>query len=298
MILLTGWAYAPAWSAGFVFEDLKWLDLAAANATWRPLTTLTWIVAPTPVVAHGLNLALHLVTVGLVGLLARDLGSRLTGWTAASLFAVHPLNVEAVAYAAGRADVLAAMGVVGACLLARRGVWLGAGLCLWLGWCAKETAIVGLPLVLLVATDRPRWIWGACGVGLVAGVLALGGWSQLVNLGEMPGVSVTAGSWFLAQATAAWRLVSQTLMPLGLTVDPDIDAVPHLLRWVSVAGLGALALLAWRQRRTVIGLGLAWTLIAILPRLIVQTPQSYLNAHQFYVPVIGLLLAGSGLVKR
>ena len=94
------------------------------------------------------------------------------------------------------------------------------------------------------------------------------------------------------QASAANRLIAQVCWPAGLTVDADIDAVTGLMRLCGALTLVGLVMMAWRMRarHSLIAFGLACGLVALAPRFIVQTPRSYLNAHQFYVPLAFFLL--------
>lgn len=287
-------SYGSVWSAGWVYEDRQWRDLAAADSWWRPLSVWTWQLADTPVMAHALNLALHLVVAVLTGYLAGALGaSVVASWAATAWLALHPLAVESVAYATGRAELLAAIGVLGACLAAIRGSWIGVACGLACGLAAKQSAIVGVLLVPLVLRS---WRLGVAAVCLLGGLAVAVGWSDLVNLGESNAATVTAASWALSQATAAFRLVMLTIVPIGQTVDFDVDVLAPWVAWVSVGGLLGVTALAVSQRRSLVGIGLAWTLIAILPRLIVQTPKSYLNEHQWFTPLIGLVIAGAAWV--
>ena len=114
-------AYWPLWQAGFVYEDRRWL---ASSTTWpgwvvsRPLMRWSWFWqqhhTPSPQAFHGVNLGLHAVSAGLTGALGRRLGlSVLAAWLLTALYAVHPLPVESVAYAANRPELFAVIGVVG-----------------------------------------------------------------------------------------------------------------------------------------------------------------------------------------
>lgn len=300
ILLLVLWAYAAIWTAGFVYEDRAYRDAVAAGSSWRPLTLWTWALAPTPISAHALNLGLHLVVAALLGWLVLMLGSsHLAGWAATAIFAVHPLTVEAVAYASGRAELLAAIGVILACLCAVKGRWWLCAGCLAFGLAGKESAVVGLLLVPLVAwrSNRERWP-AVMALALILAGIAFVGWSDLINRGEANGFTTTWGAWLLVQSTAVIRLITQAVLPLSLTVDFDYDAVPLLVRIVSLVALLGLAAFALSQRRTLVGIGLLWCLLAVSPRLAAQTPKSYLNEHQFYTPFAGLVIAGAGLVKR
>ena len=82
---------------------------------YRPVTTLSFLfnysalgneVRPTGY--HVLNLLLHWINAVLVLAIVKRLSGRVAlAMLAASLFAVHPVNTEAVTYIAGRADLLA-----------------------------------------------------------------------------------------------------------------------------------------------------------------------------------------------
>jgi tetratricopeptide (TPR) repeat protein len=139
---------------------------------YRPVTTLSFLFnystlgnGDRPAGYHVLNFILHWLNAVLVLTIVRRLsGSAAPAMIAASLFAVHPVNAEAVTYIAGRADLLATLSVLlgGWCYLRsttvggwRRGVWL-AGLAANAFWgvFAKENAVMIVAFVLLY-----DWLW-------------------------------------------------------------------------------------------------------------------------------------------
>lgn len=291
--------------AGWVYEDVQWtwaMTAPIALGHPRSLSNASWRLTATPQSAHLFSVGLHLLVVALVAGLAHRLRYSRDGVTVvALLMAVHPLTVQAVAYAAARGDLLAAVGVVIAVLAVVEWRWwsviglvVGAGV----GWLSKESAIVlvGLvPLTVLLRTRRPMLIGGVIGLCLL-GTIALD-WSGVrayVNMGEAPGMQYLHWwPWLLLQSSAAFREIGLFLFPVGLTVDYDYDLVPIAFRVVALcglAGLPILALLVYR-RRPLVAYGLLWTLISVAPRLIIQTPRSYLNDPHFYVALIGLILA-------
>lgn len=315
IVALTVWAYHSVWTAAFVFEDRFAASVGPFWSSYRPLTQWTWSVVGSPLGAHLLSLSLFLVYTALALRLVSRLGLAGYGWWFVAIVCLlHPLQTESVAYAASRAELLAAICVLGACVLATGAWWRGptaAGIvfCLSAATFCKESGIVGVLLVpvVIAVCDRPRprwlaaWVPAACAGGaILLAVWDYGGVRAILNRGSNDFVStgvITWAPWIGVQAAAAgyWLIASLTLQ--GFTPDPDIDLIPRVGRWLSVGVLLALAGVAWgaRQRHRLLAGGLAWYLLALAPRLIVQTPQGYLNAHQMLVPCLGLLIsAGYG----
>ena len=111
-------AYRPAWHAGFVWDDDRWVTrnplVSAPDGLYRiwfstdspsqyfPLVTTTfrfehalWGLSASGY--HGLNILLHAINALLVWRLLARL--RVPGaWFAAAVFALHPVNVESVAW--------------------------------------------------------------------------------------------------------------------------------------------------------------------------------------------------------
>lgn len=316
---LAAWVYQDTWLAGWVYEDAHWLVGAAAPGLPRLLTKMTWRVGTEPMVAHGLNLALHaLVAAGVALLMWRLTGSRLATAVAGIGLLVQPVAVETVAYVAGgRGELLAAVGIVGSCLAVTwRRAWrwplVVAGLLV--AGLSKESAIVGLALVPLtwaMATWRTcsglvADLWRTCGVAVAGVLLALmvvaptrADVVRLVNA-DLYANEITATDWALTQSTAVVRLMGVAGTGRGMTLDYDYDALAWETRVVGAAALGlgaALTVALWRWA-PLVAFGVSWMLLAVAPRLVIQTPRSYLNEHQFYVPLIGLVLAVAAVATK
>ena len=98
--------------AGINSEIIKWAFTAVVNANWHPLTllshTLDWSLFGANASGHHLiNLLLHIGSVLFLFFLLKRMTKNL--WSSAfvaALFALHPLRVESVAWAAERKDVL------------------------------------------------------------------------------------------------------------------------------------------------------------------------------------------------
>lgn len=300
LAVLMVWEYAPVFRGGFVYEDSLSVDACAGH--WaqktRPLTAAAWcwqVGTQQPAWAfHLLNLVLHLVVTWLVGWLAWSVtGTLVTALLAAAIFGVNAVGVEAVAYLSGRSELLAAIGVLGACVSVLRQRWWLVPPLLLLGWWGKETAGVAamlVPLCLWYGRGR-RW----------AGAAVLGG--ALLGLGILWRTATWLegahlGRWALVQTSAIVRLLALAVLPLRQTVDYDYARVPVLLQLYAVAMLLAGIALVWRTRSRLLLFGASWTLLAAAPRLIVFTPWSVFSEHQFYLPLVGVSILVAGLMTQ
>ena len=98
--------------AGINSEIIKWAFTAVVYTNWHPLTllshTLDWSLFGANASGHHLiNLLLHIGSVLFLFFLLKRMTTNL--WSSAfvaALFALHPLRVESVAWAAERKDVL------------------------------------------------------------------------------------------------------------------------------------------------------------------------------------------------
>jgi hypothetical protein len=179
-------AYAATVRFGFAYDDVdivarntllhdlrNWRAILAstwwADAGYRPFTLLSlaldWrLGGGAPWVFHATNVALHAaVTGGVFALLHRPLGPIWAG-VAAAFFAVHPVHVEAVANVVGRAELLAAAGVVGAALAYRADADLAAAGDT--GW-RRAAAGLGTLVLIVVGLASKEIAFAAPGVFLL-----------------------------------------------------------------------------------------------------------------------------------
>lgn len=194
-------AYSNSFQAGLVFDssavigqDPRIRQATPANVAsiltggylygstiaglYRPLTTLSYLLnygvfgnGPRPPGYHWGNLALHAVNVALVYALGVTVfGETAPAWALAAIWGLHPLLTESVTNIVGRADLLAAFGVLAGLLCygrsasaagRRRLAWLaGMAAAQAIGLFSKESAVV-LPGIVLVYGltwfDRTTW---------------------------------------------------------------------------------------------------------------------------------------------
>lgn len=152
---------------GLIFSQDYWQVTGGESGLYRPLTTLSFLFnyailgnGGHATGYHLLNVLVHTANVILVYLMIGALpGAGGLALFAAAIFAVHPVNVEAVTNLVGRADLLAACSVLTSflCYVKAAGSW-GRQKILWLlammfavtlGLFCKETAVVILLVVVL-----------------------------------------------------------------------------------------------------------------------------------------------------
>jgi tetratricopeptide (TPR) repeat protein len=267
----------------------------SAGGLFRPLTTLSyqWNYAvlgngPHPAGYHWTNLLLHGVNIALVYLLGLLIFEAC--WPAfamAALWALHPLLTESITNVVGRADLLAAFGVLAGLLCYtrsvaatgwRKAVWLAAAAASSAaGIFSKESAIVllaAVPLYDLAFGRATRWRSRLPGYAAVALPVLVYLPMRSQVLGRLPSVVtsftnnplVGAGFW-TARLTAVkvigkylWLLV----WPAHLSVDYSYNQSP-LFRWrfdnpedwktlfalAMCIAAGVAAVAAWRRAKPV-----------------------------------------------
>jgi tetratricopeptide (TPR) repeat protein len=349
LVVLTLAAYAPALTSPFQFDDRGSIlrddavhglgaALGAARVSLRPLLSLSYGLCWTlgggsPAVFHAFNLLVHLVNVELVlrlaAAMARARGEvtpeRLTplGVAAAVLFALHPLQTEAVTYVTGRSASLATCFMLVALLChaagvrsARRFLTLVAAPAAFLAALAsKETSAMFL-LVLgawELCVERPsvRVLLRRLGPWFAVTLLAV--YALVMHprtyallyaaLGRRSlEESVRYGLGGVAYLLARLSLLARPCIDPGLWVAPPSDGVVV----VSAAALAAVLLVALRHRRghpealfgVVVFVLQGFVLHVLVPRVdVVNERQAYFaNVGAFFA--VGSLLAPFAARRR
>jgi tetratricopeptide (TPR) repeat protein len=340
LVIVTFVAYQPTWRAGFIWDDddhltanpamtaphglrMIWSSLAVSR--YYPLTLTSfwvqhrlWGLNPLPY--HLINVALHATNGILIFFVLRRLRIR-AAWLAAMAWALHPVNVESVAWITELKNTQSGLFFFLAvwCFLrfeagARRR-WYGLALVCGLAALSSKPSTVALPLALLLCVWWERGSWKPADILRVAPffILALGMSALTVVEQRGPIETVGAAEWNLGMAQrvvlagkAAWFYASKILWPARLTfVYPhwELDA-GAVLSWLPLAGLvvGGAFLWVWRRQywaRT--GLfGCGFFVLSLLPVLgffdVFYFRYSYVADHFQYLACIGLisLVASTG----
>jgi tetratricopeptide (TPR) repeat protein len=308
--------------------DLRALLLGAwwpgTDELYRPVALASFAVewallGEAPALFHATNVLLHAGAAVLAAALVLRLGGgRAAALGAGLLFAVHPVHVEAVANLVGRAEVLATLGVLGAChlYLARRigaaGRAAGIAVLYLLALGAKESA-VALPALLLVVDALRTREEGLGSVRLLRrnavllGVLTvcLAGYmvlrqQVLGGLGNDPAPYLRGLSTAdrLATAVRLWpEYVRLMLFPRDLSAEWGPDALrpatwAEPMVWLGLLlGMG-LAFAAWRSWKAGrwIAAAVLWFAFAVLPVSQILFPVGVLLAERtLYLPSVALV---------
>ena len=317
---------------GFNVENVCWLLTSPGDGIWKPLTYFSfmvefWLVDARHVSLHLLvNPFIHAMNAVLVGWLAITLlrlpvnqsllkskrQITLTGLFAAIIFAIHPVNVEAVAWLSGRKELLAASFYLLSVLC-----WMNylqgekrRPVVFWTTWIFAalsflcKSLVVSLPLILLlldhIALRQESWTqrvlekWPFWLLSLIVIPVAL--WGQavvdalpwLARLTLLQRIDIVAGSYAF--------YLSQFLVPTGLLPYYAVQAsvgilhlAQSLLLLLAIVGLAGYAVY---KKHCALLLVTGWYLIIFLPVSGLIPISSHRMADRYaYLPLVSFCLA-------
>ncbi|MGP8239195.1 MAG: hypothetical protein ACLQVW_27805 [Limisphaerales bacterium] len=285
LVVVTLAAYRPAWNAGFIWDDDKYVTqnplLTAPDGLRRiwfsldspsqyfPLTYSTFyaeraVWGLNPAGYHRVNLLLHVGNALLVWWLLARLAVP-GAWLASALFALHPVQVESVAWITERKNLLMALFFLLTLLAWTKFIdertkrpWRFYGLALvlyGLALCAKTTACT-LPAALLLIlwlkkmpADWRRWAQVAPFVVLGLGMGLVTIWWERNKMGTH-GTDFAIGPLerILIASRALWFYAGKLFWPANLSFSyPRWTVSPHdPLAWL------------WLLATASLGVGIGW----------------------------------------
>lgn len=273
------------------------------------------------------NLLIHILSAYLVFLIAGIiLGGRVRAFMAALLFAIHPIQWEAVGNVSGRAILLGTFFVLSGFWLflkyrqTSRAVFLaGASVCYALGLLCKESAGILLFVLILYGCVMERkslgkalqMVWPFLTIAILYWILRRSlGINQVYMWPDWQGY-VLGFSTFLQGVGVYLKLL---IVPTGLHFDRTLDLILSWTDWKlwTVWGVSVLLIGAWVKFRkampALVVFCLGWFLLELLPvsqiitTLGVQPGKISLAEHFMYAAIIPLgfivVAGGAFLVKH
>jgi len=314
--------------AGLTWADVRWaLGSSYPSSNWHPLTWISHMLdvqlyGGNPAGHHFTSVLLHMFGVVLLFLLIESAtGLALRSAAVAALFAVQPLNVEAVAWISERKSVLCVLFfllAIGAYSWYVKkpsvGRYLWGVLFFGLGITAK-VMVIPFPFALLLldywplrrlpgtdAQGKPQAYFRALRklviekIPLFLMAAAGGAVTVYVHSREHALTATMPFSWRFKNAIFSYvAYLGKAIWPVGLA--PYYPHPENTLSWTTVAlaglALAAISLLVWRFReRKYLVMGWLWYLGTMLPMIgFIQTGRQGMADRFMHIPMMGLVFA-------
>ena len=266
---------------------------------------------------HLTTILCHVAVTFLVfALVHRLAASPAIAFSAATLFALHPVHIESVAWVSGVSDPLTALSVIGSFLAylrfreGNRWGWMGLALALFaLGLLEKETTVVLGPLVFVYAwlfAEPPSWLsrfGSAVRHSLAFFVLTIIYLALRAHILHGLSHSVTPLGWksmMLTEPSIVWLYFRHLLFPAGIS---GLYGLPYIDNPASGAFLVPTAILlvlllalGWGisrlQDARLALFACCWIALPIIPVLWLRTFSEGDIAHDryLYIPSVGFVL--------
>ena len=250
---------------------------------------------------HLHSLAWHLVAIVALFALARELLPPAGALVAVAVFALHPLQSEAVIWVAARNDAMAATFLFSALWMllpaavsVRRLV--GGGLLLFCGLMSKESVVLAPALLLVVDLTQRRWSTRSA-QRYVACAVAVGLWALLraragihtADLPEAEGLRLLGERGHIVVSLYARLLAWPWPLSTGRTIEYLQDSgLQILFGWLVLLVGGGI--LIWRGRSRAV-LGLVFAVLVALPSLLAVAGKGQLGERYLYLSMAGVGLA-------
>ncbi len=306
--------------SGLTLEGIIWAFTTFTWSNWHPLTWLSYmfdieVYKQNPAGHHFSNLILHVANTLLLFIaLYRMTESFWRSITVATLFAVHPLHVEPVAWIAGRKDVLSTFFGMLAIIayihyVQRPGLWryVLVFILLALGLMAKSM-LVTLPFVLLLLDYWPlqrlqkeghNWLYL---IREKIPLIVLSVLSSFVTFiaQKQGGALAPHNEWDitsrLANAFVSYTAyITKMILPQKLAAFYPIEVIPSIWQIagsVLLVGVISIAALRTAHRAPYLLIGWLWYLGTLFPVIgLVQSGSQSMADRFTYIPLIGLFMA-------
>jgi hypothetical protein len=330
--VLVGIAYWPVQSFDFVNWDDTWYVLRnpylgswelsnlkaiatdVINRNYAPLTIFTYLVEHTlfgiePAGYHIFNVILHAVNSVLVfALISQLTKNRAAGWMTAAIFAVHPVQIESVAWVSSMKGLLCGTFILAhlVCRLRtertpRQDVW---GFVFFLLALFSKALTVVVPAIVLLydmlvcKRKFKEALAGQFATGMLSVWLLVTTMSaQGTTLGGIRSHLVLSKLEILGvDSIILWRYVGMLLWPSGLSVlynPPVSDIAGQVIAATLAWGLIGAAVWKLRNVAPLVVLAAASWLILLLPVLNLTPLTTLMNDRYLYMPAIPFFAAAS-----
>ena len=330
-------AFGPGVSGGFVSDDtqnvrdnpllrsLDWGHLKAIfssfdDANYIPVKVLSLAVdyslwGPAPTGFHVTNILLHVLCALLVfAILIRLEIPAVPACLAALIWAVHPLQVESVAWISERKNVLSGLFFLAAFLLylsysdtGRARTYVAIVALFVLATLSKMNTMV-LPALCLAYEMTFRFRLRRRDLQAALPLLGIGAMVGWYNLSGNPihGSSYHGGSsivTWLSSSVVIFRYLGNTVLPVRLCTSYDVplrDSLldpPVLLSAMGLLILGSVAFWCWRSKRRE-GFWILWFGITLVPMLNIIPFPSLMNDRYMYLALVAPIGLAASLMGR
>jgi protein O-mannosyl-transferase len=322
----------PQVTRGLHWSSVRWAFTTTAEANWHPLTWLSheldWeLFHSNPAGHHYVNILFHAINAWLLFVvLWQATGFLWPSWMVAALFALHPINVESVAWVSERKNLLSMFFFLLA-LAAYRGYTLKPGVRRYLlvvvlfalGLMAKPQVITlpfvlllldywplermrssrepggssvgdarmpGLPCSGLLLEKIPLFVLSAASAAITLKAQSAGG--AIRSTVQVP-VLVRVGNAFVSYA----RYLQKAFWPSDLSI-----MYPYLWSWkprwplvLSLLVLGLVSVFVAAAHRRYLVVGWLWFLGTLVPMIgLVQVGGQAMADRYAYLPLVGLFV--------
>ena len=333
LVLATAAAYSPAWFGGMLWDDdahvtpeplrswnglvTIWLDPSATQQYYPVSSTAFWLMAQLwgshTLGYHLVSIVLHATSAFLIVVILRRLGVA-AAMVAAVMFALHPVQVESVAWISEIKNTLSGVFFLGSLLAylrfdASRGrasylVALG----LFVLALGSKTVTATLPAAMLVILwwqrghlDLKRDVLPIApffALGLLAGLFT--SWFEVAYVGARGGeFALSPMARVLIAGRAAWFYVWKLVWPVGLVFNYPRWNIDSAVWWQYLFPIALLATLIALMRRSAVDRGPAaaalFFLVTLAPALgfvnVYPFRYSFVADHFQYLACLGILTA-------